>query len=157
MHYIIKYFWSLSIICAAVNTFFLIKRMPKTEDAEAAAEQKKVVAGYFLFFALPCLLLQIFQLAGKYETPLYIFSGDFSNVFYRFGICSVFLDYIVLLVVAVKFKNFEKYSLLLFRKEMSRKRIIVMAVGISLFAVVIIFFGTQQLKDEIAAMQIAPR
>ena len=118
---------------------------------------KKVVAGYFLFFALPCLLLQIFQLAGKYETPLYIFSGDFSNVFYRFGICSVFLDYIVLPVVAVKFKNFEKYSFLLFRKEMSRKRIIVMTVGISVFALVIIFFGTRQLKDEIAAMQIVPR
>ena len=139
MNYIVKYFWSLGIIFTAVNAFILKSKMSAIDSPEESAEQKKLIAGYFSFLAIQCLLLQIFQLLGNYRTALYILYRDFSNPFYWCGVCSVLLSYFVLLVIAAFYKNIERYSQQLFRANLKRNTLIFIILGIIVFAVIIIF------------------
>lgn len=151
MNYILKYFWLLGIIFATVNTFVLKSKMPAIDSNEDSAEQKKIIAGYFLFLAIPCLLLQVFQLLGNYRTPLYILYRDFSNPFYWCGVCSVLLSYFVLLVIAASYKNIERYSQQLFRANLKRSTLIFIILGIIVFAVIIMFgfSSTMNIKENV--------
>ena len=148
MSYILNYFWCIGIVLAAINAFVLKFRMPKTEVEEEIKEQKNVIIGYFLFFGIPCMLLQVFQVLGNYHSPLYPLYRDFSNTFYWLGVCSFFLCYIIGLCVVIKFKNIEKYTQMLFKAKLSRKSMILIMIGIIIWALIIIFcFPPMEIKD----------
>ena len=151
MKYILNYFWGICIIFAALNTFLVKLRMPKTEIEEEKQDQKKILLGYFLFLGIICFLLQIFQTLGNYHSPLYIFYRDFSNIFYWLGVCSIFLIYIIGLFCVIKFKNIEKYSKQLFRAELKQKTMILIIIGIIIFGLILIFgfSSLMNIKDEI--------
>ena len=139
MNIILNYFWGICIIFAAVNTLMLKVRMPKTELEDEIQEQKKILIFYFIFLGFPCIFLQVFQILGNYHSPLYLFYKDFSNVFYWLGICSIFLTYILILIVTIKFKKIEKYSKYLFKTELKRKQLILVMIGIIILNIIVIF------------------
>lgn len=139
MNIILNYFWGICIIFAAVNTLMLKIRMPKTESEDEILEQKKVLILYFIFLGFPCIFLQTFQILGNYHSPLYLFYRDFSNVFYWLGICSIFLTYILILVITIKFKIIEKYIKYLFKTDLKRNQLILVMIGIIILNIIIIF------------------
>ena len=139
MNFILSYFWGICIIVAALHTAMLKKRMPKTESEEEIRMQKKVLLAFFLVLAIPCLLLQIFQLLGNYHSPLYLFYRDFSNPFYWLGIASLFLAYFAILIITVSSKNIEKYSRLIFGTEIKKGQFVLLMIGIIVFALVVVF------------------
>ena len=84
MNYIVKYFWSLGIIFTAVNAFILKSKMSAIDSPEESAEQKKIIAGYFSFLAIPCFC-KSFNCWEIIEPPYISFTGIFQIRFIGAG------------------------------------------------------------------------
>lgn len=80
---LLKYFWLIAtfiniytVFIANVTTKKLISEEPKNERV-----LKQAIRWITVLYLVPFLLLGIFQVLGGFKHPLFIFSGDYSNIF----------------------------------------------------------------------------
>lgn len=101
---VLKYFASIGVLIGILNTYFVYKRMKKTYQNVEDEEINNIIKWYGIIFTIPFLLMQVFQLLGKYQTVFYIFLLDFNKPFYIMGFVSMILFW-ALLVYLVIIKN----------------------------------------------------
>lgn len=132
MSFLLKYFWSIGIIVAFINSFLLNKNM----------KYKKPLIVYFVFMATPALFLQICQLLANYHTPLYILYRDYKNPFYWLGIASILVTLIIMLIIVIRIDSglLELYSKIFFKASKLDKRQIIYTILTIIFFICIMLF-----------------
>jgi uncharacterized membrane protein YedE/YeeE len=105
MNVLLKYFASIGVLIGLLNTFTVYKRIKSkysNNNSELESNEIKSFIKWFgICFTVPFLLLQIFQIIGKYKTVFYIFLLDFNNPFYVLGFISMLLFWGLLLYLVV--------------------------------------------------------
>ncbi|GHT77715.1 hypothetical protein FACS1894130_02970 [Spirochaetia bacterium] len=105
MNVLLKYFASIGVLIGLLNTFMMYKRIkskyPNNNSKLENNELKNFTKWYGICFTVPFLLLQIFQIMGKYKTVFYIFLLDFNNPFYILGFITMLLLWGVLLYLVI--------------------------------------------------------
>lgn len=94
---IMKYMWFIGVLFWGVNTLQAWLRMSRVlkEHPEWEGEAKAFLKGYFMFFAIPALLLGLLQLAGGYDNPFYVFARSL-NIFVVLSWCIVFSTWVII-------------------------------------------------------------
>jgi hypothetical protein len=94
MNIFLRYFASAGALIGLINTLIVYKRIKSDSKNNEIFENKKLnnfIKWYGICFTVPFILLQIFQIMGKYKTVFYIFLLDFNNSFYILGFISMLL------------------------------------------------------------------
>lgn len=97
LFFFMKYIWFIGALFWGINTLQIWFRMSQVlkEHPEWEGEARAFVKGYFLFFAIPSLLLGLLQLAGGYDSPFYVFTRDL-NVYVVLSWCTVFSIWVMI-------------------------------------------------------------
>ncbi len=75
-----RYFWFIAAVVGALNMIIGRYRLSSTlkQHPEWEEEANQFLKGYFFISTVPVLFLAMLQLAGGYNNPLYIISGDIN-------------------------------------------------------------------------------
>jgi hypothetical protein len=102
MNIILKYFAGIGVIIGLLNTFITYKKMKKiNQNIENNDEINNFIKWYGIYFTVPFILLQIFQLLGNYRSVFYIFLLDFNNIYYILGFVSMIFYWILMLYLVI--------------------------------------------------------
>ena len=101
LYFLNKYFASIGVLIGLLNTLFLYKRIYKirqnNNENEIDFELNNFIKWYGICFTVPYLLIQIFQILGKYNSIFFLFLLDFNNPFFVLSFISMILFWGLLL------------------------------------------------------------
>jgi hypothetical protein len=101
----LRYFASIGVLIGLVNTLIVYKKIKSNYSNNDETFRKKEVDTFIKWYGIcltvPFILLQIFQIVGKYQTVFYIFLLDFNNPFYILGFISMLLFWGLLLYLII--------------------------------------------------------
>lgn len=103
-HILLNYFWGFGALIGIFNTIAFsrrVKRVTVTEPDLAKAGNRSITY-ILLLMVIPPLLLQLFQMLGRYANPFYIFAADGGNVFYILAIVVLAICWLAIALLILK-------------------------------------------------------
>jgi hypothetical protein len=138
------YFWLFLIGLAIIKMIIVWLRLSRIviTRPELRHDSDVFLRGFLFYFSIPFLLMWVLQRAGGFNTPLFMFSMDVSNVFVFMSWLLILFSWIVLILWtflqngAEYLKEIRTVFMVLPGSETGIKVVILVAVGLMMAAVI---------------------
>lgn len=147
MEIIFNYFWFFCALVGVIN-FIIIKIKARRHEYEDMEELNRILNGMLILLTIPFILVGVFQNLGGYENIMYVYSGDYNNVFVLLSWAAIIFSslYVMLWVVFMGgAEKLQKYSYVLSTRSSIKSVALTKVVYVVMFISVLlsIYMGTR--------------